>query len=68
MINVSWEDAQSYVNWLSQKSGEEYRLLSEAEWEYVARATSGNSTGETTPFHFGPTIRPTRRTLMELTE
>ena len=50
VINVSWEDAQSYVNWLSRRTGEEYRLLSESEWEYVARA------GSTTPFHFGRTI------------
>ena len=35
---VSWEDARSYVEWLSGKTGEEYRLLSESEWEYVARA------------------------------
>ena len=38
VINVSWEDAQAYVQWLSRKTGERYRLLSEAEWEYVARA------------------------------
>ena len=38
VINVSWEDAQQYVRWLSGETGEEYRLLSEAEWEYVARA------------------------------
>ena len=35
---VSWHDAQGYVRWLSHKSGQQYRLLSEAEWEYVARA------------------------------
>ena len=40
VINVSWEDAQSYVRWLSQRTGESYRLLSESEWEYVARAGS----------------------------
>ena len=38
VINVSWEDAREYVRWLSRETGEEYRLLSEAEWEYVARA------------------------------
>ena len=43
VINVSWEDAQSYVEWLSGETGRSYRLLSEAEWEYVARG------GTTTP-------------------
>ena len=38
VIDVSWEDAQGYVAWLSRETAEEYRLLSEAEWEYVARA------------------------------
>ena len=38
VINVSWKDAQAYVEWLSRKTGETYRLLSESEWEYVARA------------------------------
>ena len=50
VIDVSWSDAQAYVRWLSGETGEEYRLLSEAEWEYVARA------GTTGPFHFGATI------------
>ena len=38
VINVNWKDAQAYVRWLSRKTGKEYRLLSESEWEYVARA------------------------------
>lgn len=37
-INVSWEDAQRYVAWLSRMTGKSYRLLSEAEYEYAARA------------------------------
>ena len=50
VIDVSWDDAQQYVRWLSKTTREEYRLLSESEWEYVARA------GTTGPFHFGATI------------
>ena len=38
--DVSWDDAQAYASWLSQQTGARYRLLSEAEWEYVARAGS----------------------------
>ncbi|MBI4985292.1 MAG: SUMF1/EgtB/PvdO family nonheme iron enzyme [Rhodocyclales bacterium] len=38
VVCVSWEEAQSYIRWLSKKTGKAYRLLSEAEWEYVARA------------------------------
>jgi formylglycine-generating enzyme required for sulfatase activity len=38
VINVNWDDAQRYVAWLSRMTGKPYRLLSEAEWEYAARA------------------------------
>ena len=38
VVCVSWQDAQAYVRWLSQETGQTYRLLTEAEWEYVARA------------------------------
>lgn len=38
VIDVSWDDTQAYVGWLSRTTGQHYRLLSEAEWEYVARA------------------------------
>ncbi len=43
VVCVSWGDAQSYVKWLSVKTEEEYRLLSESEWEYVARAGTSTS-------------------------
>ena len=38
VIRVNWEDAVTYLSWINHKTGKNYRLLSEAEWEYVARA------------------------------
>ena len=40
VIRVSWDDVQTYIIWMSEKTGKTYRLLSEAEWEYVTRAGS----------------------------
>ena len=50
VININWNDAKAYVAWLSRKTGQSYRLLSEAEREYVTRA------GTTTPFWCGAAI------------
>jgi formylglycine-generating enzyme required for sulfatase activity len=43
VTGVSWDDANAYASWLSAESGERYRLLSEAEWEYAARAGSSSA-------------------------
>jgi len=52
VTSVNWHDAKAYVTWLSARTGKNYRLLSESEREFVARA------GTTTPFWWGSTISP----------
>ncbi len=50
VINVSWDEAMAYAAWLSRKTGKPYRLLTETEWEYAARA------GSTTAYYWGDEI------------
>jgi formylglycine-generating enzyme required for sulfatase activity len=50
VVNVDWNNAKAYADWLSRKTGRRYRLLSEAEWEYAARG------GSTAAFAFGPAL------------
>jgi formylglycine-generating enzyme required for sulfatase activity len=50
VINLSWDDAKQYVAWIAKLTGKPYRLLTEAEWEYAARA------GTTTTYSWGNDI------------
>lgn len=52
VINVSWYDAKAYTTWLSEQTGAEYRLPTEIEWEYSARA------GSTTAYWYGDEVKP----------
>lgn len=52
VVCISWDDAATYAAWLAKLTGQPYRLLTEAEWEYATRA------GSTTPFWWGQAIAP----------
>ena len=52
VVCVNWHDAHAYSQWLARKTGKNYRLLSEAEWEYAARA------GQQTAYYWGEAFDP----------
>ena len=62
VVCVSWKDATKYAAWLAAETGRSYRLLTEAEWEFAARA------GSATPYHFGDDIPTEHANCMGWTE
>lgn len=58
--NVSWDDANEYTHWLSKKTGKKYRLPTEAEWEYAARA------GTKTTYPWGNTMSEDKKVRSKL--
>lgn len=65
-INISWDDSQRYLAWLSKKTGARYRLPTEAEWEYAARAgtTTARWWGDgisRTDAKYGPDLCPQQK-------
>jgi formylglycine-generating enzyme required for sulfatase activity len=54
VVEIGWYDAKAFIEWLNQQTGRQYRLPSEAEWEYAARAKS------TTDYPWGTTFDPSQ--------
>jgi formylglycine-generating enzyme required for sulfatase activity len=61
VTNIDWNDAKAYLSWLSAKTGRAYRLPSEAEWEYAARA------GTKSPYYWGAALEKDRANCMGCT-